>query len=133
MRRSSGTQPRPRRAIRYGASVEMSWPRNATLPRRRGTRPMIDFIVVDLPAPLRPTSATHSPAPTASDTPYRIWAWPYQASSPPTSSMARRLRRGEGRAAAEVDLAHARVVAHRRRRALRDQLAARQHDDAVGM
>ena len=41
--------------------------------------------------------------------------------------------RGEGRAAAEIDLAHARVVAHRRRRAFGDQLAARQDDDPVGM
>ena len=55
--------------MRYGGSVEMSVPRKATRPRRRAIRPMIDFIVVDLPAPLRPTSATHSPAPTASETP----------------------------------------------------------------
>ena len=32
------------------------------LPLRRGTRPMIDFIVVVLPAPLRPSNVTTSPS-----------------------------------------------------------------------
>src|SRR3954471_4034248 len=135
MRRSSGTQPSPRRPMRYGGIVEMSAPRNTTRPRRRGIRPMIAFIVVDLPAPLRPTRATHSPAATASETPYSTWAWPYQASSDCTSSIALLRHRGrrERRSSAEVDLAHACVVAHRRRRAFGDQLAARQHDDAIGV
>ena len=107
--------------------------------RRRGRagariRPMIAFIVVDLPAPLRPTRATHSPAPTPSETPKRICAWPYQASSRcDVKHRSARAASARSRAAAEVDLAHARVVAHRRGRPFGDQLAARQHDDAVGM
>ena len=57
---------------------------------------MIAFMVVDLPAPLRPISATTSPRPTSSDRSYRICAAPYQALRPATSSigslMTRRLR-----------------------------------------
>ncbi len=41
-----------------------------------GTSPMIDFSVVDLPAPLRPSSATTSPAAASRDKPCRIWARP---------------------------------------------------------
>src|SRR6188768_3038302 len=113
----------------------MSWPRKAIRPRFFAIRPMIAFIVVDLPAPLRPTRATHSPAPTPRETPKRTCAWPYQPSSDCTSSIALldNRRRSEGRPAAEVDLADARVVAHRRGRPLGDEFAARQHDDAVGM
>src|SRR4051812_31494314 len=113
----------------------MSVPRKATRPRRRGIRPMIAFIVVDLPAPLRPTRATHSPAPTPSETPYSTCAWPYQASSDCTSSIALLRHRGrrERRAAAEVHLPNTRVVAHGRRRPFGDQLPARQHDDPVGV
>src|SRR6516164_667549 len=133
-RRSSGTQPSPSRAMRYAGSDEMSRPRKTTVPRRRAIKPMIAFIVVDLPAPLRPTSATHSPAPTASETRNSTCAWPYHASSAWTSSIARLLRTDrERRAAAEVDLLHARIVAHRSRRTVGDQLAARQHEDAVGV
>ena len=38
------------------------------LPADGRTMPMIDFIRVDLPLPLVPSSATVSPAPTVSDT-----------------------------------------------------------------
>ncbi|MGY3422455.1 hypothetical protein ACVWZW_002930 [Bradyrhizobium sp. F1.13.4] len=37
---------------------------------------MIAFMVVDLPAPLRPSSAMVSPCRTASVTPNRIWLVP---------------------------------------------------------
>ena len=45
-------------------------------PRAGGTRPMIALIAVDLPAPLRPSSATTSPSPTSSAISNRICAGP---------------------------------------------------------
>src|SRR5215469_4785775 len=42
--------------------------------------PMIDFSVVVLPAPLRPSSVTTSPAFTSKLIPCRMWDSPYQAS-----------------------------------------------------
>src|SRR5580658_10717566 len=65
-----------------------SAPRNRMLPSRRGTRPMIDFIVVVLPAPLRPSNVTTSPSRTAKSTPCRMWLSPYQAFSPLIFSIA---------------------------------------------
>ena len=62
-RRSSGTKPMPSRAIRYGGNFAMSCPRKLIAPRRDGNMPISAFIVVDLPAPLRPISATTSPRP----------------------------------------------------------------------
>ena len=43
-----------------------------TCPCDGATRPMIAFSVVDLPAPLRPSSATTSPARASSETPSRM-------------------------------------------------------------
>ena len=63
MRRSSGTKPRPRRAISNGFSREISWPQKRHVTLALGDQPMMDFMVVDLPAPLRPISATTSPRP----------------------------------------------------------------------
>ena len=51
-------------------------PSKATVPEAGGTIPMIAFITVDLPAPLRPSSATTSPAAASSETPCRMWARP---------------------------------------------------------
>src|SRR3954447_26998679 len=48
--------------------------------------PMTDFSVVVLPAPLRPSSVTTSPAFTLKLTPCRIWDSPYQASRFSTAS-----------------------------------------------
>ena len=45
-------------------------------PVRLSTSPTIERKVVDLPAPLRPSSATTSPSPTSSATSNRIWAGP---------------------------------------------------------
>src|SRR3954471_9902986 len=59
------------------------------LPSRRGTSPMIDFSVVVLPAPLRPSSVTTSPSRTSKSTPCRMWLSPYQELSCFTSSMRR--------------------------------------------
>ena len=77
-RRSSGTKPRPRRAARCGSLADKSWPMKRVCPLRR-TMPITAFSVVDLPAPLRPISATTSPRATFRLTSYRICAAPYQA------------------------------------------------------
>ena len=59
-----------------GFSPDTTLPRSVTLPRRAGARPMIAFMVVDLPAPLRPSSAMVSPCRTDRPTPNRIWLVP---------------------------------------------------------
>ena len=59
----------PSRAIRFDKSRDVSVPSNVILPSRRGTMPMIDRSVVVLPAPLRPSSVTTSPAATSKATP----------------------------------------------------------------
>ena len=98
MPRSSGQMAMPARAIWFGIRPIISAPRNFTLPSRRGTRPMMDFIVVVLPAPLRPSSVTTSPSRTSKSTPCRIWLSPYQAFRPLISSMGEfRHRRFPGR------------------------------------
>ena len=79
MRRSSGTKPRPRRAISNGLSCEISSPRKRRFRRAGAISPISALIVVDLPAPLRPISATTSPRPTWNDGSNRICAAPYQA------------------------------------------------------
>ena len=54
----------------------MRRPAKLTSPLAGGSKPMIAFITVDLPAPLRPSRATTSPAAASSDTPCRMWARP---------------------------------------------------------
>src|SRR6516162_5242647 len=89
MPRSSGQNAMPERATSLGIRVTNSRPRNEMLPSRRGTRPMIDFSVVVLPAPLRPSNVTTSPSRTSKSTPCRMWLSPYQALRRFTSSMRR--------------------------------------------
>ncbi len=62
IRRFSGTQPMPRRAILSVESRVVSHPSNSTLPSRAGVRPRIERRTVVFPAPLAPSSATASPA-----------------------------------------------------------------------
>src|SRR5437764_3303826 len=59
----------------------VSVPSIFTDPVRWGTIPMIDFIVVVLPAPLRPTSVTNSPLRTSRSTPCSTCDSPYHACS----------------------------------------------------
>ena len=61
MPRSSGQNAMPARAISFDAAPISSRPSKRTEPLRRPTMPMIDFSVVVLPAPLRPSSVTTSP------------------------------------------------------------------------
>src|SRR4029079_16297202 len=95
-------------------------------PVRRGTRPMIDFIVVVLPAPLRPTSVTSSPLRTSRPTPCRTCDSPYQACSPWTESSAcSGMLRPEIRGHHRLVLRHGRVVA------FGEDLAAGEHGDLL--
>ena len=62
--------------MRCGFMPDTTRPFSITWPRRAGASPMIAFIVVDLPAPLRPSSAMVSPCRTDRPTPNRIWLVP---------------------------------------------------------
>ena len=86
MPRSSGHQAMPSRAMRFDGSPTVSRPSKTIEPSRRGTTPMIDFSVVVLPAPLRPSSVTTSPAATSNATPCRMCDSPYHACRPRTAS-----------------------------------------------
>src|SRR5207248_1935117 len=66
----------------------VSTPSIFTEPLRRGTIPMIDFMVVVFPAPLRPTNVTSSPLRTSRSTPWSTCDSPYQAWSLLTESSA---------------------------------------------
>src|SRR5579864_5656146 len=91
------------------------------LPSRRGTRPMIDFSVVVLPAPLRPNNVTTSPSRTSNSTPCRMWLSPYQALSPFTSSIRRPQVGGDNFG----------IGGHRCVVAFRQDPSAREHGDDV--
>jgi hypothetical protein len=60
-----------RRPMSVSPCQRMSPPRTCG-----GCSPMIERISVVLPMPLRPSSATTSPAPTVSDAPHTTWALP---------------------------------------------------------
>ena len=59
----------PRRARRSQGTASRSAPSSRMRPPAAGTRPMMALIVLDLPAPLAPTSRTVSPSGTSMDTP----------------------------------------------------------------
>src|SRR6202521_3898997 len=92
--------------------------------------PMIDFIVVVLPAPLRPSSVTTSPGKTSKVAPCSTWDSPYQACRASTASSGATL--GLRMAGTEICLAHARMGRDRRIVAFGHHPAAREHGDAVG-
>src|SRR3954471_8513597 len=121
MPRSSGQMAMPARAIWFGIRLIISAPRNFTWPSRRGTRTMIDFIVVVLPAPLRPSRVTTSPSRTSKSTPCRMWLSPYHAFRPWISSIDSPQVGGDDFGI----LRHGGVVA------FRQHLAAGQHGDPV--
>ena len=66
----------PRRLITCGGDPVSGSSRKRTLPPMIRTRPMIAFSVVDLPAPLRPSSETTSPSRALSRTPCSTWLGP---------------------------------------------------------
>src|SRR5262249_4647003 len=95
-------------------------------PLRLASRPMMARIVVVLPAPLRPSSVTTSPAVTSNVMPCRIWLSPYQPCRSLTASSA------SGMAGSHVRLDDLRVLGDLRVGAFGEHLAPRQHGDAVG-
>src|SRR5437660_26416 len=129
MPRSSGQKAIPWRAIAFDESPMSSWPSWRTDPVRWPTIPMMDFSVVVLPAPLRPSSVTTSPARTSKLTPCSTWDSPYQACSPSTDSNGTPLT--SSMADPEIGFAHIRVGRDRGVVAFREDTAARQHRDAV--
>src|SRR5437868_4296614 len=70
---SSGAKPMPRCAICHVGSLVRSAPSRLMPPDRGRRYPMMLRNVVVLPAPLRPTRHTSSPAPTDRLMPLRIW------------------------------------------------------------
>src|SRR5436305_14361926 len=104
----------------------VSAPSIFTEPVRRGTIPMIDFMVVVLPAPLRPTSVTSSPLRTSRSTPCSTWDSPYHACSLATESSASRML------GAQVRRDHGRMLRARLVGAFGKHLASPQNGDSRG-
>src|SRR5262249_1540254 len=130
MPRSSGHSAMPARAISFEAQPMSSRPANRTDPARWPTMPMIDLSVVVLPAPLRPSSVTTSPANTSKLAPCSTWDSPYQACSPSIASNGAAL--GLSMTDPEIGLAHRGIGRDRRVVPLGQHPAARQHGNAMG-
>src|SRR2546428_154993 len=124
---STRRKVKPRRAMRFEGRATSSCPSKRIEPSRRGTMPMMDLSVVVLPAPLRPSSVTTSPARTSKPTPCRMCDSPYQAWRSRISS-----RELSGMAGAHVRLDDVRVLRDGGVVALGQDLAAGEHGDAVG-
>src|SRR3569833_4404970 len=125
MPRASGTMPRPRRALRWGARPVTSSPSSEIVPTVRPYEPcspMRQRSMVVLPAPLRPTRVTISPASTCYAPSRRACASPYQADSSSTRSMG----------VSEVGGDAARVVPDLGVRALDEHLAVLQDGRPLG-
>src|SRR5690349_20167785 len=124
--RSSGQNARPSLATRSEESAIVSLPSNRTEPSRRATIPITDLSVVVLPAPLRPRRVTTSPRRTSNWTPCRMCDSPYQACRPLTerSGLSAMFR-------SQVGLDDVGVLRHRLVVSFGDDLASREHRDAV--
>src|SRR5476649_667860 len=106
--------------------------------------PMTDFSVVVLPAPLRPSKVTTSPAFTLKLIPCRMWDSPYQASrfltastSPPATADGAGFVEGaavarSGMTGSQIGFLDALVLGQFGVVALREHLSAGQHRDDVG-
>src|SRR5438552_15570663 len=138
MPRSSGQNAMPWRAILSDEARVMSWPLKRIEPVRLPIIPITDFSVVVLPAPLRPSSVTTSPAFTLKLMPWRMWDSPYQACRSETE----RISAPAGLAAAsaifnsamtgpQIGFLDALVLGQLRIIAFGQHLAARQHRDDV--
>src|SRR5262245_17427829 len=92
--------------------------------------PMIDFSVVVLPAPLRPSSVTTSPAKTSKVTPWSTWDSPYQACSPSIASSGAIL--GLSMADPEIGFLDVRVGRDRIVVAFSQHPTTGEHGDTVG-
>src|SRR5262249_17461380 len=108
-----------------------SLPSTRIWPDFAGITPISDFISVDLPMPLRPTTATISPGWTARSMPCSTSLWPEAALRLRTSSMVFSVARPVC-LVAEIDFFHLGIGLHRRHVAFGQHLALVQHGDAVG-
>src|SRR4051794_22043212 len=140
MPRSSGQNATPMRAILSDEARVISWPPKRIEPVRLPMMPITDFSVVVLPAPLRPSSVTTSPAFTLKLMPCRIWDSPYQASRFSTASTGARPAAETVRSAivastmtgSEIRFLHPLVLGQFGVVAFGQHMAARQHRDDVG-
>src|SRR6267142_2052543 len=115
----------PRRASSgVGVRVMSCWS-NRTLPAEARHRPMIVRREVVLPAPLRPRSMVSEFGATLKATPCRMWYWPMCVLTPLSCSRS-------GTSDSEIGFLHDRRRNDFGGRALGDELALVQHDDAVG-
>src|SRR6202021_3542630 len=105
--------------------LNSSLPLNRTDPRVLSSRPMMDFKVVVLPAPLRPIRQTISPLATSRLMSCSTWLAPYQALRLPTCNIRSVLP------LAQIDPLHRLVLAHLPRRSFRQPFALVQHQDTV--
>src|SRR6266851_7272515 len=126
MPRSSGQMAMPRRATLLEARPIVSTSRNLIEPCRRPTMPMIAFMVVVLPAPLRPRSVTTAPCGTSNCMPCRMCDSPYQAFKPFTASSTSAMARPE------VGFDDLRILGNRGVVAFSEDLAALQDRDSIG-
>src|SRR5688572_15408503 len=118
----------------------VSTPSKVTDPLRFGRMPMIDFKVVVLPAPLRPSRVTTSPGATSKLIPCKTWDSPYHASRSRTASsgaaaaagMLRCARAASGMHASDIGLDDARILGHGGVVAFGEDAAAGEHGDPVG-
>ena len=140
MPRSSGHQAMPRRAMRFDGRRTVSCRSKTIEPSRRGTTPMIDFSVVVLPAPLRPSSVTTSPARDVERDAVqdvrlavpRVAGRAPRAAAPPPALAAALGSARQAWPAPRYACDDVGVLRHRRVVALRQHLAAREHGDVIG-
>src|ERR1035437_6409198 len=111
MWRPCGTRATPRAAIDSGGKPVTGWPKTRTSPVRGASRPMVTFMQVDLPAPLRPSRPSMRASPSSNET-----------------SCSSRLRA----LVAKIDLPRARIVHHFGAIALDDHFAEMQQRDVLG-
>src|SRR6185436_7147373 len=120
----------PSRAIWLDLRWMVSRPSYAIEPLRAASMPMTARMVVVLPAPLRPSSVTTSPAFTLNVMPCRMWLSPYQACTSCTASCASAMPGPP--TGTHVRLDDLRVAADLGVRTFRQHVPARQHGNAVG-
>src|SRR5262245_61554153 len=121
-RRPWGTRATPWAAMTSGARPVSTAPWTTTWPRRGGRRPTVTFIVVDLPAPLRPSKPRSRPSRSESETPCSTSLSPYSASMSAST-------RASG---AKVDLPGTGMGHDVGPRALNDDLTEMEDRDSLG-
>src|SRR5262245_24570029 len=123
MPRPSGAWQIPSATRRSARILVMSRPSNRTAPAAIGRRPETARMVVVLPAPFAPTSATFSPSLTSRLMPCSAWMRPYSIVMLSISSSIGRYP--------QIRVDDPRVLPHLGGQALRDLLAELENDDPV--